>query len=357
MAVAVIAATCVLAGCSSSGNAAERPAADAAPAALSAASWRPPTTGEPARLTVSGDQVLDPAGKPIVLRGYNWGQWGTAQPQDAAANVTQGANSVRIPLRWWGQWKDGADSRDASAPGHIDPTHLALLDKTIEWASSHHLWIDLFVDSNNGQGASGKDNFWNDPTMRAQFFQMWSFLAARYAHTPYMGSLELLPEPRAKGVSDAQVRSFYDSLIAVVRKVDARTPIVVGPNDGYSAAQLDDAYTTVDKNLIYTADYFIFDNPLNKLKQIQAFRSKYDVPVWVNQVGTPSGKPNSEQSSRTVLSALDKAGIGWAWWTYRDVGTKSTGEGIYYRSSKASNAYWVAKTPWLSLVGSYLATR
>ncbi len=81
----------------------------------------------PKRLSVSGANVLDPQGRPIVLRGYNWGQWGTVQPQDAADNVAQGANSVRIPLRWWGDWRDGVDSRDVASPGHIDPAHLAIL--------------------------------------------------------------------------------------------------------------------------------------------------------------------------------------------------------------------------------------
>jgi hypothetical protein len=67
-------------------------------------------SGTPGRLSVSGTQILTPGGKPIVLRGFNWGQWGTAQSTDAASNVSQGANSVRIPLRWWGNAKPGVDS-------------------------------------------------------------------------------------------------------------------------------------------------------------------------------------------------------------------------------------------------------
>lgn len=307
----------------------------------------------PARLRVSGDEIDDPAGDPIVLRGYNWGQWGTAEVGDAAANSSQGANSVRIPLRWWGQWKAGADSYDPSAPGFIDPAHLAELDRTIGWAVQQHLWVDLFVDSNNGQGANGStDNFWTDSTMRSRFLQMWAFLAARYKQTPHMGMLELLPEPRAKGVSDTQVNAFYASLIHVVRKVDTRTPLVIGPNDAYSSAHLDAAYTRTDSNIIYTADYFIFDNPTNKLKQIEAFRAKYHAPVWVNQVGIPSGKADSESKATEVLDDLIHAHIGWAWWTYRDTGTKATGEGIYYHSATGT---WTEKTDWLNLLGHALS--
>lgn len=334
------------------------PTASATPAASATAgpssSASTTAAADPARLHVSGDQVVTAAGTPIVLRGYNWGQWGTAQPEDAAANLAQGANSVRIPIRWWGQWKPGTDSRDDSAPGHIDPAHLALLDRTIAEATSHHLWVVLFADSNDGQGADGHDDFWNDPAMRTEYFQMWSFLAARYAHTPYIAAYELLAEPRPSGVADSAVRSFYESLIATVRKVDPRTPLVVGPNDGYNAAHLDGSLIADDHDLIYTADYFIFDNAQNKLRQITAFRAKYHVPVWINQVGIPSGKPDSLSKAGAVLTALDTAGIGWAWWTYRDVGTSGAGEGVYYRSSSGG---WTVKQPWLDLVGKALAAK
>ena len=78
------------------------PAATVAPVATTSPTG--PSAQKPPRLSVSGDQVLDPAGHPMVLRGYSWGQWGTTQPQDAAANQAQGAKSVRIPLRWWGDY-------------------------------------------------------------------------------------------------------------------------------------------------------------------------------------------------------------------------------------------------------------
>src|SRR3954454_19522978 len=90
----LLAAVCVACGCSATG--AGRTDDGGAP---------------PMRLSVSGQEILDPSGTPIVLRGWNWGQWGTMQPQDAADNRAQGANVVRIPLRWWGAW--GEDSVNA----------------------------------------------------------------------------------------------------------------------------------------------------------------------------------------------------------------------------------------------------
>ncbi|HEV8689789.1 MAG TPA: hypothetical protein VGQ91_05810, partial [Ideonella sp.] len=39
------------------------------------------------RLTVSGSQLLGPDGKPVWLRGFNWGRHDTAQPEDGKTNA------------------------------------------------------------------------------------------------------------------------------------------------------------------------------------------------------------------------------------------------------------------------------
>lgn len=311
-------------------------------------------SAQPARLVVSGTHILDPNKHPIVLRGYNWGEWGTVQPQDAADNVKQGANSVRIPLRWWGDWKPGVDSRNVSAPGHIDPAHLKLLDQTIAEATAAHLWVDLFVDSNYGQGAQGrKDNFWTDKAMKQQFIEVWQFLVNRYRNNPYIGSWEILPEPQPVGVSDAGVKAWYDSMIPVIRALDPRTPIVVGPNLAYNLKHLTAAHTTVDKNIIYTGDYFIFDNPLDRISYITDFEKQFNAPVWINQVGIPSGKTDSQAKANSVLSTFNADGIGWSWWTYRVDATTPDTHGIWYRNPQNTNK-WILKADWYALVGGYL---
>ncbi|WP_186762722.1 glycoside hydrolase family 5 protein [Lentzea tibetensis] len=326
-------------------------------AALLLACGTPASTASalaPGRLSVSGAQVLDPSRNPIVLRGYNWGQWGTVQPQDPGDNAAAGANSVRIPLRWWGVWKDGVDSRDPDAPGHIDPDHLKVLDQTIAQASSNHLWITLFVDSNYGQGAGDRpDNFWTNPEMKQQFVEVWQFLVRRYLRTPYIGAFEILPEPNPAGVSDDGVREFYDSIIPVIRAIDRRTPVVVGPNDNYNLNRLPAAHTTVDSNVIYTGNYFIFDNALSRIPDILDFQRRFDAPVWINQVGIPSGNTDSKPKARSVLRAFNDNGIGWAWWTYRISGTNPDTHGIYYLDA-ADPDHWLVKKDWLALVNGFL---
>lgn len=316
-----------------------------------------PASAAPGRLSVSGANVVDPSGNPIVLRGYNWGHWGTVGPQDAGDHVAAGANSVRIPLRWWGEWKDDVDSRDPDPdnPSHIKPGHLALLDQTVEQASAAGMWITLFVDSDYGQGAGGRpDNFWTNPVMKQQFKEVWQFLVRRYKTKAHMGAFEILPEPKPVGVDDAGVRAFYDEMIGVIRGIDRRTPVVVGPNDNYSCSRLEGAYTTADPKVIYTCNYFIFDKPLNRIGLITDFRDAHDVPVWINQVGVESGDVDAKSKARSVLGAFDDNGIGWAWWTYRLNGTNPDTHGIYYLDPAAPDG-WRVKKAWLELVNGYLA--
>ncbi len=270
-------------------------------------------------------------------------------------NVKAGANSVRVPLRWWGEWKDGVDSRDQDAPGHISPAHLAVLDQTMSWASANRMWITLFVDSDHGQGAGGRpDNFWTNAAMKREFEEVWQFLVRRYKGTPYLGALEILPEPKPVGVDDAGVREFYDSMIRVIRGIDRRTPVVVGPNDNYNCHRLPGAHTTVDPNVIYTCNYFIFDKPLSRIPAITDFRDSFGAPVWINQVGVESGDTNARAKAHAVLKAFDDNNIGWSWWTYRIVGTNPDTHGIYYRDPADPNG-WILKADWLALVNGYLA--
>ncbi|MEV6237714.1 cellulase family glycosylhydrolase [Lentzea sp. NPDC051838] len=328
-------------------------------AATLLASGVPASAALPARLSVSGANVVDPNGNPIVLRGYNWGHWGTLQPQDPGAHVAAGANSVRIPLRWWGEWKDDVDSRDENPDNasHIKQGHLDELTRTIEQASAAGLWITLFVDSDYGQGAGGRpDNFWTNPVMKQQFKEVWQFLVKKYKTMPYMGAFEILPEPKPVGQSDAKVRQFYDEMTLAIREIDRRTPVVVGPNNNYACSSLEGAYTTIDTKVIYTCNYFIFENPLNRIGTITKFRQDHNVPVWINQVGIEGCNDDTEALGKAdqVLDAFKKNSIGWAWWTYRLNGTNPCTHGIYYLDPSAPGG-WKLKKNWRNLVNGYLA--
>lgn len=334
--------------------------------------WTAQASATPARLAVRGDALVAPDGRAVVLRGWNWGHWGTAQPQDAADNAAQGANMVRIPLRWWGAYRGrDIDSRDdsATATAGIDPAHLRTLDAMIAQASHAGLWIDLFVDSDCGQNGTqdareraycdpegrypdGR-NFWTDTDARRRFVAVWRFLAARYRDVPRLGLFEPLPEPNPPGVAPRQLTGFYDEVMRAVRPLAPGVPFLVGGR-GYRAKALNAAWNPGWQDVAYTADLFPhagrgLDDFDRRLGLLTRFRNAHAAPVFVQQVGVRSGEDPQRRALHAMLDRLAAARVGYAYWEYRGAGNPDD-YGVYYRDGGS----WALKTDWLRDISAHL---
>jgi hypothetical protein len=343
-----------------------------APAALS------PEKNTVYRLRVQGDKMYYPSGKEAMLRGFTWGTWGTTRFHDADRNKHEGANVVRIVLRWWGKYYDDSiDSRDDNAPGNIDPEHLAELDRMVNQAVENGLWIDLAIDSDCGQNGLQEDspgtkeycdptgkygsaghNFWTDPSQREKFFETWKFIADRYKNTPYIAFFELLPEPNPITFPATEISKFYQELIQVVHPIDSRTPFLIGGR-AYMAKLIESSYINTEVPIVYTGNMFIhmdigaeeeivYDLEY-RLKQITDFRTKHQVPVFVQQTGARYEDDPNQFYTNAILSLLNVNKVGWAWWEYRQQGPFMGGYGIWY----LKNAVWVKKDMVLNVISQY----
>ncbi len=336
------------------------------------------------RLTVDKNLLRDPTGNAITLRGWNWGQWGTYQTNDEIANqAAQNANVVRIPLRWWGFYggslTSGIDSRDMNSPGYILPSHLAYLDMMVTRATAQGLWVDLFVDSNCGQGTYDYDanwvatcgtvttpgqkgnpplqNFINTPAMAQAFMTVWTFLAQRYQAFDYIGMYELLPEPHF-GCSKEHVcetptatTPFYGPLIDAVRNVDDVTPLLIGPTGGYDVTLIGDSYIASTPNgkvnpppgIIYTGDFLddAATYPDYVTRFVLPFSTTNHVPVFIQQVGVSDadhvddagaqdGSSTARRHPRRARRTRASAGRGW---TYREQHSNGVGYAPYWQEA------------------------
>lgn len=323
----------------------------------------PANDNKPQRLTIDGKNIRTPDGNVIDLRGLNWGWWETAQPQDAAEAVAMGANIVRMPFRWY---FGGSNSniRQTGAPGNIKPEGLQLLDQYINWCVDQKIWVLLFAGSDLGAGDSTQ-NYWTNPSLKQEFIDTWQFLVQRYKDKPYIAAYELLSEPHPKKpVTDQQVVSFYEDVIAAIRKYDTITPVMIGANDHYDINLLGNAVTTRDKKVIYTFNYYLptdyikpdkreeaglpivsypgtykdFDGNtvnLNKdyltqiLQPAVQFRNDHNVPVFVNQMGARSRCPNNINYLTDVCDIFYQYKIPFTYWTYR-TNDDENGYGLYW---------------------------
>lgn len=326
----------------------------------------------PPRLIVQGKAIVGPNGQPVVLRGWNWGQWGTEQPEDAAENKAQGATIVRVPLRWWGEYPEGQDARDPTQPGNVSKGHIETLDKQIERIAAQGLWVDLFVDSNCGQastvhgtleacgaGDDGKPaNFANSPAMKKEFLELWAFLAKRYASQRRIGMYEILSEPNF-GCKEATcedwtvIPTFYRSVLPAIRAFDKATPVMVGAGATYDMKHIDTALLDGVGSVIYTADILSHaaQDP-EVLAPAIAFRDQEKVPIFIQQVGVKKSDDDAEANLDQTLTSLAEAGMGWTWWTYREPNAAS-GQGFapFYKASQATT--WQRDDAWLARITNY----
>ncbi|NQD37182.1 cellulase family glycosylhydrolase [Permianibacter sp. IMCC34836] len=336
----------------------------------------PPPVSDIAHLHISDSSLMDNDGKAVNLRGWNWGRWGTAQPQDAADNVAQGANAVRIPLRWWGYYSNtNNDSRDDSQTDTvgIDVHHLEVLDAMIAQASAAHLWIILFVDSDCGQnGTQTADdiaycdpdgqypdghNFWSDPDARAKFIQVWRFVATRYKDTPYLALFEPLPEPDPTGVDDSEITAFYDQIISEIRAVASGIPFLVGPRL-YQMKIVERAYHAQWPDVVYTGNLFVHTGQTQeqniadlqfRLSQLTTLRNNYHVPVFIQQTGVESGEDPDMTYLNALLSLINSNSVGYTYWTYRDTFNPYS-YGVKYQDG---NGGWSTKETVLATISDY----
>lgn len=309
-----------------------------------------PVPAAAARLTLNGASMLTPGGSPIILRGINEGTWGKMRSYDAATIAGQGANVVRVLIRWWGLY-GGTDveSRADPSPGHFQPDHLAQFLREIQWCIDAGLWVIPAIDSNCGQNGlqdaataqycdpdgnyPGGRNFWTDLTQRQLFKESWTHLAGILKDYPQIAFYELLPEPLAGRDSSYgdDVSAFYQELMAAIEDQagDKRTPFLVGPRDAYNINLCDEAYIAAPRwanRVVYTGNLFIrtnqaqADNIANletRLGALVKMKTTRNVPVFIQQFGVRTGDDPDAFYLDAGLSRMNAAGVGYTGWQWR----------------------------------------
>lgn len=362
----------MLAGCGG-GNSKPTQAPTLAPMLSSST---PPTSTAlaPARLTLNGATMVSPQGKPIILRGMNEGTWGKMQSTDAAAIAGQGANVVRVLIRWWGHYGgDDTDSRpDNFEKGYFETANLERFLMEIQWCLDAGLWVIPVIDSNCGQNGlqdaqsidycdpnksyPGGHNFWTDLSQRELFKKAWIQLAGILKSYPRIAFYELLPEPLG-GRDDSytpEISAFYKELMIAIEEQagDTRTPFLIGPRDAYNISLCDEAYLGAPRwvnRVVYTGNLFIrtggsqdenIANLEERLGALTRMKKKRNVPVFIQQLGVRSGDDPIQFYLDAALSRVTVAGIGYTGWQWRQNTSKPDEFAIVVEDEKTGEE-WV----------------
>jgi endoglucanase len=295
-------------------------------------------------------QIVDAAGKPLLVRATNLGNWlvpegymwlfesGPQSPSEIRALVLEllgpegatafwqkyrenyvtrediallhraGFNAVRVPLHY-----SLFESDDAEG--------FKLLDQLIVWSRGEGLYVilDLHAAPGGQTGANIDDSagypwLYQSPQEQAHLITIWRRLATHYRDQPTVLGYDLLNEPIPHFPKLAPLNPLleplYKKLSGEIRKVDTHHILFLG------GAQWDSNFSVFgkpfDTNVAYTFHKYWTAPDESVLKQYIDFRERYDVPIWMGESGE-----NTDEWITQFVKALEKNNIGWAFWPYK----------------------------------------
>ncbi len=312
-------------------------------------------------VSTRGAGIIDPEGKPILLRGVNLGNWlvpegymfkfkhatsprkiheviselvGPAEAQafwrefrnsyitrdDIRHIKALGLNSVRVPFNH--RLFSLEEAPDIwSGPG------FELLDRVVGWCKEAGLWVVLDMHcAPGGQTGDNIDDSWGTPFLfqnaesRALAAETWRRIAERYAGETSVIGFDLLNEPIAPFTDTTQLNPLleptYRDIVRAIRTVDTNHIVFLG------GAQWDTNFKVFgppfDKKVVYTFHKYWCDTTQAMIQEYVDFRSRHNVPIWMGESGE-----NNDQWIRGWRSLLEKNSIGWCFWPYKKMDAKT----------------------------------
>ncbi len=295
-------------------------------------------------------QIVDSAGKPLLLRATNLGNWlvpegymwlfegGPQSPTEIRALVLEllgpegsaafwqkyrenyvtpedigllhraGFNAIRVPLHY-----SLFDSDDAEG--------FKLLDRLTVWSRAEGLYVilDLHAAPGGQTGANIDDSagypwLFQSPAEQEHLLAIWRRLATHYRDEPVVLGYDLLNEPIPPFPKLAPLNSslepLYKKLASEIRKVDAHHILFLG------GAQWDGNFSVFakpfDANVAYTFHKYWTAPDESVLQPYIDFRERHDVPIWMGESGE-----NTDVWIAQFVKVLETNNIGWAFWPYK----------------------------------------
>lgn len=230
-----------------------------------------------------------------------------------------GFNTVRIPLHW-----DLFMREDST----IEGPGWALLDRVVGWAKAAGLYV--IVDLHAAPGGQTGINHDDGPGYPLMFYvprdrdltvRLWQAIARRYAGDPTILGYDLLNEPIAPyhdiATLNPRLEPFYKRITDAIRAVDPGRVAILAA--GQWSSSFDMFGPPFAPSLAYTYHSFWASTKRDSIQRHLNFSNRYNVPLFLGETGELTDEWNAE------FRKLHEAhGIGWSFWTYKNLDTPST---------------------------------
>jgi endoglucanase len=237
------------------------------PAPVAPAAVTPPAPLAPAVaariLRVRGADIVDGAGRPVMLRGMAFGNdvWGNIRlPRthhdevDYKRVAAMGMNVVRFYLNYKTFLSESAD-------GTLLADGVQWLDDNIAWAKKAgvYLILNMHIPPGGFQSLGNGRALWDRPDQQARLIHLWTELARHTRGEPTVAGFDLLNEPVVTQ-TPAQWHDLAGRIAAAIRTVDPEHMLFVERLNAIKNEWSEDAdrnfFTISDPNTVYEFHFY-----------------------------------------------------------------------------------------------------
>jgi len=198
------------------------------------------------------------------------------------------------------------------------------------WGGVKAAGLDASVDLHAAPGGQTGINHDDGPGYPLMFYvprdrdltvKLWQAIAQRYAGDPTILGYDLLNEPIAPyhdtATLNPRLEPFYSRVTAAIRAVDPGRVVILAA--GQWSSSFDMFGPPFAPNLAYTYHSFWASTKRDSIQRHLNFSNRYDVPLFLGETGELTDEWN--EGFRMLHEAH---GIGWSFWTYKNLDTPST---------------------------------
>jgi len=278
-----------------------------------------PNAGKMPRISVRGNQFVDPKGKVHLFKGLSisdpdkieyQGHWTKGHFERVKGT---GAQLVRIPVHpvaW----------RERSPAGY-----LALLDQAVEWCTE----LGMYVIIDWHTIGNLKTELFQDPmynTSMRETYEFWRIISRHFSGNNTVAFYELFNEPtlffnQLGRMSWTEWREINEDLIAMIRSYDRDVvPLVAGLDWAYDLAPLRDDPVRAG-NIGYVTHPYPHKRSMpweGKWEEDFGFAAGA-FPLMATEIGFTAGKEGMADNGAygdAILDYLEAKGISWIAWVY-----------------------------------------
>jgi len=264
---------------------------------------------QPAPPAASPDTVpAEPAagGEPKLMKGVNlshWLQYSGRQPvsrDDVKRLKRRGFDHVRLPfdpenLGWTGAGSNPADPM----------AEIARLDEAVELA--HAVGLEAIVDFHPSEKMRAKIE--TEPDYQQAWFDLWRFLAKRYADRPKNRmALELLNEPQFYNRPTMTWNGLQEKCLSIVREQDPNVTVLLSSRGGSEIKYLPDLTPVNDPLVRYVIHFY---EPLLVSHYGASWDDWPNQPEWlIQELRYPSEKSTVSTITPGIKEAEARALLG-----------------------------------------------